>query len=422
MSLSIDRRLMMRLVGTTVAILFGFTVCYFAMLHIGVSTKQWDFLFYYSGSHLTLNGHAGSVFNPQAIGEFERHLARPMAVRDGGLPYVYPPFLAVALAPIAILPYNAAYLLWLAVNAVLLAISLVILEEYANLGHRTRTLLRAAAVCSLPVTVAMLQGQTSLLLLLALTCSLLALQSGHQALAGALLSFLLIKPAYLAPFVVVLAVSRYWKALVSLFLTTVGLFVLPLPIFGLGGLGNYFHTMMNALSWGSGQVSGFDPHGTRSFEGFVQLLAPGSVASVATVIFAIAILAVLAFFSLRAASIDLPWALAVVSAVLISPHVLIHDLSLLLLPVLVALAHASSGPAHLNALIALGYLGVTVGFGLSYVLPIQLSVVALLSLGTWLVAAVTQQQTFGTPGRTNTRELTAILNCRANSAKPVRGA
>jgi hypothetical protein len=90
-----------RLVGTALAIFVGFSVCYLTMLHIGLSMKQWDFLYYYSGSHLTLSGHAGSVFNLQAIGELERHLAYPLSVRNGGLPYVYPPFLAVALAPVA---------------------------------------------------------------------------------------------------------------------------------------------------------------------------------------------------------------------------------------------------------------------------------------------------------------------------------
>jgi hypothetical protein len=207
-------------------------------------------------------------------------------------------------------------------------------------------------------------------------------------MGGALLAFLLIKPPSLVPFIVVLAALRYWKVIVSLSLTACALVSLPVMIFGVAGLGGYFRTMVNALSWRSGQVGGFDPASTRSFAGFAQLLAPSFVSTAATVIFAISVLALLAIYSYRSPSIDLPWALAVVAALLISPHVLIHDLSLLLLPVLIGVRHASLGPAHLGALVAVGYVAVTIGFGISHVAPIQLSVLAEAALGIWFIAAM----------------------------------
>jgi hypothetical protein len=86
----------------------------------------------------------------------------------------------------------------------------------------------------------------------------------------------------------------------------------------------------------------------------------------------------------RARTIDLPFGLATLVALLISPHVLIHDLTLLLVPVAISLHHRQTGLRHLTALLVGSYLALTVGFALPLVVPIQLAVLAMVGLGLWL--------------------------------------
>jgi len=79
------------------------------------------------------------------------------------LPFLYPPFVAVALAPLAALPYALAFLFWLALNCMLYFTVSYALERYAGLTGRRAFLVRLGSVCSLPVFMALGLGQVSIL-------------------------------------------------------------------------------------------------------------------------------------------------------------------------------------------------------------------------------------------------------------------
>lgn len=302
------------------------------------------------------------------------------------MPFFYAPYFALALAPLGALAYDVAYYLWLIIDLLLLVISLAALQRFSRLSASDALLFWVAALSFLPVFVALTQGQTSIFLLAVFTATFLALRRGRDGLAGALLALSLVKAPYLAPILVVLAVRRRWRCLIALALSATGLLVVPMAIMGAGINGGFIHTLTSATGFRS-QIGGFEPPYNHSFAGFSQLVLPGTASTVASLALSLAALCLLAVCAGRAQELDLPLGMAVVVGLLISPHVLVHDLTLLLLPIAVALRYRHNSPGHLSALLGLGYAAILVGLRLVFVVPLQLSVLVMSALAIWLFLA-----------------------------------
>jgi hypothetical protein len=161
------------------------------------------------------------------------------------------------------------------------------------------------------------------------------------------------------------------------------LVVLPLPILGPSIVGDYAHTLALAGSWR--HQYGYDPQWNHSFAGFTQLLLPLPAATVVTDALALLALGALVWFARRTPSIEAVFGLGVVVALLISPHVLIHDLTLLLVPVAIAIGRRGRDPRPLGFILAAGYFLTLLSLVLISVVPLQFSVVAMVGLGIWLL-------------------------------------
>lgn len=372
------------------ALFFGLFVSYVALVRNGdAGPRQSDFVAYYGGARLVALGHSSSLYNFTVLGRFEAALVHPLHVRDGVLPFIYPPYLAVTLAPLAALSYNAAYFAWLVLNCCLVGIVLYALCRYAGLRGRAAALFWVASLSFLPVFVGVVQGQTSPLLLALTTLAVLALVGGHEGIAGAALAVALVKPPYVVPFLLVLLVRRRWRALLA-FAAVAGLLTaVPTMLIGLSSDRAYLQTLVRATGWHN--QFGYGAQWNQSLSGFTELLIPGRAATLVALVTGVAFLCLLGWSAHRSARIDEALALAALVALLISPHVLIHDLSLLVLPVAVAL---KSRPLHgptLAAILVAGYLALLAGLRIAPVLHLQLSVIAVAGLAVWLAYRMTDE-------------------------------
>jgi hypothetical protein len=389
--------------GNATALLIGLVAAYLALTRgTDVSIKIHDFMEYYSASHLVVTGHGGNLYNFPVLGQVQSSLAYPLWPGKSVLPFLYPPYVAVALAPLAALPYEAAFLAWLALNCVLFFSVCFSLERYAGLTGRCALLLRLGAVCSLPVFMALGLGQVSILLLALFTLAFFALRAGRDGIAGVALALALVKPAYVVPFLLVLLVRRRWRALAAFGLSTVVLALAAVPFCGLSVNVTYVRTLLTVGSWQghSGGVAVRDvviapatyaAQWNHSFAGFVQLLLPSRAALVGFVGFAGIALVYLARFARRDPDIEIPLGLAAIVALLISPHTLAYDLTILLLPVGVTLRYRRGGSVGLKTLLIATYVLILVGYRLSFVVPLQLSVLVMLALAAWICFATGSQ-------------------------------
>jgi hypothetical protein len=181
-------------------------------------------------------------------------------------------------------------------------------------------------------------------------------------------------------------IQRRWRAIVAFVAAIAVLFAAPIAFLGVSINQTYVRTLVDAVRW-RGEVGGFSPMLNRSIAGWAQMALHQPASSVVTIVFALLAFGLLVHYALPSESIELPFALAILVSVLMSPHALIHDLTLLLLPMAVALHYRQNGLRSLSVTLIGGYLAIIVGFPLSLAAPVQLAVLAMVALGLWLYVA-----------------------------------
>ena len=165
-----------------------------------------DFVAISSGPRLLLSD-PGHLYAPGAAAALDRSLT---ATDRFDRPFSFLPPAAIELAPLGLLPYGVAYLLWLGIGLASLAVSAWLLAPRSRLWPLVLLLF-------LPAQLALIMGQTSTLTLLAF-CALVRLIDRRPTLAGVLvgLSPATWKPQLVAPaLAIALAAGRQWRALVG---------------------------------------------------------------------------------------------------------------------------------------------------------------------------------------------------------------
>ncbi|MFI5182234.1 MAG: glycosyltransferase family 87 protein [Thermoanaerobaculia bacterium] len=140
----------------------------------------------------------------------------PAGPGDSVLNFIYPPWVPAAYAPLALLPWGAARVVWFLLSAAATIASILLLARAtARDPEEARDLSRAALFGTaffFPVFYGLMTGQANAVLLLLLAGSLLALGQGRAFLAGLLLApAALVKPFLAFPALVFLA-RRAWGA------------------------------------------------------------------------------------------------------------------------------------------------------------------------------------------------------------------
>lgn len=395
------------IVGNAAALLIGLLTAYFALGHLAsVGIKILDFMTYYSGSNLITHGHGSQIYNLPLLGHTEVSLAKPAWPAKTVIPYLETPYFALLLAPLGLLAYNLAYLFWLSINCVLLAGSMLLLERYTGLTHKSAVVFRLGAICSLPVFMSLGVGQVSILLLALFTLTFIAARQGHDTLAGVALAFALLKPPYVVPFLLVFLLTRRWTLLGTFAATAALLAALPMIFLGPGIDLAYVRTLLEASAWqGHSAITvqhvfvspaAYAARWNHSFAGFAELLLPRSASSIATLTALVVALIATARLAWQSHEVDMPLALAMVVALVMSPHTLAYDLALLLLPVAVALHYRGRHTRELCVLLVATYVLITVGYRLVFALPVQLSVPTMIALGAWIYLVPNLKKSFPT--------------------------
>jgi hypothetical protein len=381
--------------GNTGALLIALLAAYVALRVSGTATSEElsprtvDFLMYYSAGHLATSVHPEAMYQWIPMLRVEQQIAYPFLVPVAVMQpfFVYPPLAGLAFAPFALLPYDLARVAWLAVECLALVMSLYYLERMMGLTGRLSFLFRLSVFAFLPVFQMLYQGQITDLLLLATIGGFLALQSGRYVVAGACLAVLAVEPQYLLPILLVLLVrgERRVMAWGALWLGCGA--ALGLALYGLAATVGYVRALVTLPQWG--QHSGRMLSGTNEgLYGLAHAITSGSMANVLWFVAALAVLAGLAAWAWRAPAIDGPLAGAVVAGLLVSPHVLLYNLTLLLLPLAVYVQWSTRRGFTTAPWVVLLYVAITATIPLGLIMQVRLSPLAML-----LLAALTFRAT-----------------------------
>ncbi len=259
--------------------------------------------------------------------------AVPQAAKDI-YPPVYPPQVALAVEPLAALPYPAALAFWSVLSAALYGASVWLIWKRCPHLRKYRSATAWLACGFPPFWWLVANGHPSALALLALTLALLALEREQRLLAGCAIGLLAYKWTLLLPAAAVCFFAGESTMLLGVAAVAVGQLALAVPVVGLEVIRQHF-LMMTALARTPDAVAA-KPYLMYSLRTFWAALAPGWIAVVLYVASALSVLVVAARAWRRMASA--PGRIAIMSCaiVLAAPHFYAYDLVILAPAVLFA--------------------------------------------------------------------------------------
>ncbi len=149
-------------------------------------------------------------------------------VRGGIPPYLYPPFLALMLVPLASLPYPTALYLWLALVVATTVFLIAVLRPCV--GWPVAVI---GVLFFLPTWESLWLGQINALIAVLIATMLRMIDQRHAGRLGVVIAFgtlLKITPVLA---VLILVSQRRWRSIWSALLTLIGVVILSLPLVSL---------------------------------------------------------------------------------------------------------------------------------------------------------------------------------------------
>ena len=188
----------------------------------------------------------------------------------------------------------------------------------------------AIFACFLPVTMTLIEGQNSILLLMAMILVLVKLDHGDEFHAGLILGLASIKFQYVIPVAALFLIWRRWKFVSGVAVSSLALVAISVWLTGITGFLSYLRllgSMSSHFSVQTGTVLGIRPELMPNLRGLVY--AGGGPSLISTAVTLILSMASLLWTATRRASFPL----ALLAALLVSYHETFTDATLLILPV-----------------------------------------------------------------------------------------
>jgi Glycosyltransferase family 87 len=272
------------------------------------------------------------------------------------LPYNHPPFELILFLPLIAFAYTPAFYLWTAISMACGLLSAVLIgRELPRLQKIWRAMPYALVVCLFPFFMVILEGQDSALALLLLVAAWIALRNSADARGGFWLGLALFKFQIIIPLAFILA-FRKPKLLKGFSVSAALLAVISLILIRSAGVISYLYAltgMAQASSHGVSLKYGMDPRLIPNLRGLLYGIVSGGskslthpwalgVVAAAAVISALILLWTIRQITAQQAdsieAFDLAFGLAVIVSMLLSFHILAHDLVLLALPFAIVLS------------------------------------------------------------------------------------
>jgi glycosyl transferase family 87 len=297
--------------------------------------RSTDFVNFYVGASIVARGDGARLY--------DRSVQDPLLQSLSGLPlteyFLHPPFEAAILAPLALLRFSTAYVVWTALNAALVA-ALCWLFASSIPAVRARPILGMSGYFFLPVLVSLVLGQDSIVLLVIIATAYTLLQGQRPLIAGLVLSLAAIKFQYLLMLTCLLLLAGRRRLVLGSVCGATVLLAISAVVVGPRGLISYV-VLLRDFSAHSG-------YGSLHLDLMVNLrgfLAGIGSESYSLFLFGETGLAAIALVCTQNRRDEaLQFAALVTVSLLISPYAHFSDATVLLLPALIVVNRATVSP------------------------------------------------------------------------------
>jgi hypothetical protein len=297
--------------------------------------RHHDFLCIYTGAWMVAHGRAAVLYDPAAQLAFQRDVIHSTS---GLMPYIRPPFYALALAPLGLLPYDMAFVVWVSGQILLLVGCWVWASR--RFGPR------AALIGSIfmPTALGIAHGQDCVFPLALLIVSYTLAEREKPAASGLVLGAMLVKFHLILLWPLGLALRHRWKMMGGFVAAAALLGAVSLSMVGISGLHSYLTLLQNPTL----ENLSPSPEFMISVPG---LLANLGLSSMAVKVAATGLVIALWAWSIRRVSLAQMYTISTVACLLPPGHVYGYDASLLLLGIWLTLYLPSGRSARIGALL-----------------------------------------------------------------------
>jgi len=314
-----------------------------------------DFKMFYTAALALRSGHASELYSRDLYVTLQRQLLPALSLYDVKV-YTHPPYELLVFWPLSFLGYKAAGYCWLAVSILLGLLCGRLLPGYA------------AVLGLFPFLAMLLEQQDSVLALLLLIACWRALREAREVRAGILLGLALFKFQIVVPLALLLLFWRpaIWKGLA---ISSAVVVLLSYALAGPAGMRSYARYVSSMAQDSAAAVSAryrMDPRTNPTLRGLTyEILSRGGESApplAAHVMpFALGLLDLLcigaaAKFMRGNAGPEAKFSVAVLAALLVSFHLLMHDLLWLALPFVLLRGSRARQPLLIFYLAPLVYL------------------------------------------------------------------
>lgn len=340
-----------------------------------------DYIAFHTAGRLILSGQAASLYSHDAVSRVQVGLV------DGRIPNFYdafrnPPFYALTYVPLALLDLLPAFAVWCVLGLACLGLALrLLLEEVPQLRERWRGVLIFAFAFP-PLYFGLIDGENALLSLLLFALIYRSLVRQQDVALGVYCALGLFKPQLFFVFPLVLLVTRRWRALAAYAATAIVLALVSFAVVGADGLQAWVRVLLEPEG-GNATVNGWR---MASAKAFLDALLPtfASLSLALYVVVTLALLAATAFvWSRRSVNRPAAWLFTCLVAVLVDPHLVDYDLTVLLAGGIVAATLMPRLAWPTAALYAIALLRAAVPLGEQ--VSVQLTAPLLVAMALWTV-------------------------------------
>lgn len=325
------------------------------------AAESWlvDFTAFWGAARLALEGRAVDAFDPAALAAAQGY--RPL---DGvvGMPWLYPPGWLALIAPLGLLPFSAAWVVFDLVSAGLL---LLVLRPQARPVPGALIWIFAAPAVLLSLSI----GNNGLLSAACMTAAVAALGAGRQGQAGLLIALMTLKPSLGLLVPPVLIAGRQWTAFAVAAAGTLAIAAATTAVFG----PDYWLHFFAGLEAASGKLSGGTLPYPRmiTWYGFLRCAGLGHDVAIAGQVAASALVmvAVGALWIRRAAPFAAKAAAFLLGLTLATPYAYFYESALALVGILFLLRARPAWPGPAWLVFGLIWLAPALGLALPSVLP-----------------------------------------------------
>lgn len=353
-----------------------------------------DYIQFYVMGSLAVDGRLGALYDADAHLAEGRRRVHPDLPLYAAYPN-YGPQVALAFAPLAVLPFAASLAVFLALMTACYGLSVWLLWRECD-ALRTHGWLVALLAAASPLFWNVTRyGQASAIPLLLWTLGFVALRRKRAFAAGLAIGCLAFKPQLGIVLGVALLAARQWRAVAGAAVAVAGQLAVAWAAAGSSVLAQYAG-MLWRLTLNPNLIEVY-PSEIHSLRGFLQLLIPASgIVSVCAGVGSVVALGVAVRCSTPAQSDDagrtlsVRWGLLALLTLVASPHLVSYDLLLLTVPLLLVADWTARHPADqasapIALMLPLLYFAPFSGMIVARLTGVQLSVVVLVALA-WRLA------------------------------------